>query len=143
MKAISVAALIFFVAVIGADVLRGCRVSPSPSVQRQDSSQKPGQLRRQRDDVRYELLLRRAALDVMIVNDASGFRKLNLTRKAELEEQIIQLEVKIYDLDSQIEVQDCYHEHGNERWGCAPDEVMHWRDCLVLPQLELERAFFR
>jgi hypothetical protein len=86
-------------------ILQACDSTPTPCVQKQDSSANLSALQRQRDDTDYEMQLRQTELDQMMqkARGAIGVSNQWLERKNDLTEKITQLQVKEHDLDLQIE----------------------------------------
>jgi hypothetical protein len=80
--------------------------SPKPASEQQNSGQKLVELKRQRDDVRYEMQLRQEEMNEMETTakrpGVVGVSKAWLERHNQLKEEVIRLKVKAHDLDLQI-----------------------------------------
>lgn len=86
-------------------MLTGCGVQ-SPSLDGQSRDQKLTELRRQRENALYELKLRQDEVDQMEATakrpGVVGVSNEWLKRRDKLREEMIQLKVKVHDLDSEI-----------------------------------------
>ena len=88
--------------------MSGCNSSDSPRTasEQQNSKQGLGDLKRQRDDVLYEMQLRQDEINEMETASKRpgvvGVSKEWLERHDRLREEIIHLKVKAHDLDQQI-----------------------------------------
>lgn len=98
------ARLLVFVLVL--PILQGCDLASHPcSVQEgQNATSAAAALKREKDDTLYEIQLRQDELDRMMATakGAIGVSNEWLKRKSALTEKIIQLQVKVHDLDLQI-----------------------------------------